>query len=313
MNQRTLLLLVVMAGMGVLWLGDYGYRNLIENPATERAQQIERLDKKIIEARENIVKSRGATERLDELVRLSLPYDSELARARYQDWLLDLVQSVHLTGTSVDAGKPAVVTMKNPSTRKSREIYSRYPFALRGRGTLQQVSRFLHHFYQAGHLHKISAITMNPVSGGRMVDFTANIEALGLAACDRKEELSGESVRRLVSSDFNSYQSIARRNLFARRGDDILSKIVLSAITIASNGTAQAWFAVGDGESQETQVLKRGESLEVSAHLIEVVDIVAGQVLLDVNGRVITLTAGESIEAVEEDDDQTVTAHQEPV
>ncbi len=310
MNRRTRVLLMAMAAMGFLWAGDYAYRNFIEVPVAERAQQIERLDKKIIDARESIVKSDGATERLDELVRMSLPYDSELARARYQDWLLDLVQSVDLTGASVDAGKPAVVTIKDRDTRKPKEIFSRYSFSLRGRGTLQQVARFLHHFYQAGHLHKISSLTMNPVSGGRMVDFTASIEALGLARCERKEELSGESVQRLASSDFSAYQSIARRNLFARRGDDILSQIVLSAITIASNGTAQAWFAVGDGP---TQVLRRGETLDVNAHLIEVVDIVAGRVLLDVNGRVITLTAGESIEAVEEDAEEEVSAQLESV
>jgi hypothetical protein len=132
-----------------------------------------------------------------------------------------------------------------------------------------------------------------------MIDFTASIEALGLDRCERKEELSGESVQRLASGDFSDYQSISRRNLFGRHGDDTLSKIVLSAITIASDGTAQAWFAVGDGE---TQVLERGESLDVTAHMIDVIDIVAGQVLLDVNGRVVTLTAGESIENPDQDE-----------
>ena len=87
--------------------------------------------------------------------------------------------------------------------------------------------------------------------------------------------------------------------MFSRHGDDTLTEIVLSAITIASNGTAQAWFAIGDGP---TQVLERGESLDIPAHMIEVIDIVAGQVLLDVNGRVVTLKAGESIEKKEDEE-----------
>ncbi len=297
MNQSTRLLLIAMSAVGVLWAGDVGYRNLIEQPAKDRAEKIEQLDTQINKARETIFESAGATERLDELERLSLPHDPELARARYQDWLLDLVQSVELNGASVDAGKPAAVAIKDRDTRKPKEIFLRFSFSLRGRGTLQQISRFLHYFYQAGHLHKIASITMNPVSGGRLIDFSANIEAVGLSRCERKGELSGESVQRLASANFADYQSISRRNLFARFGDDTLSKIVLSAITIASNGTAQAWFAIGDGP---TQVLQRGEKLEVTAHSIEVVDIIAGQVLLDVNGRVVTLRAGESIEKVDE-------------
>ncbi len=301
MNQRTRILLIAMSAVGVALAGDWGYRNLIEGPAEKRARQIEQLDAKIAKATDSIVESEGASERLDELERLSLPHDPELARARYQDWLLDLVQSVELTGASVDSAKPTPVTVRDRDTRKPQEIFQRYTFSMRGRGTLQQVARFLHHFYQAGHLHKIGSMTLSPVSGGRMIDFTASIEALGLTRCERKEELSGESVQRLVSSNFSDYQTISRRNLFARHGDDMLSKIVLSAITIASNGTAQAWFAVGDGE---TQVLKRGESLPVTAHTIEVIDIVSGQVLLDVNGRVITLTTGESIEDPDQEADE---------
>jgi hypothetical protein len=297
MNQRTRVLLIALAAIGVLWMVESGYRNFVEAPATARQRQIDLLDEKIIKARERIVESRGAREALEELERLSLPYDPELARARYQDWLLDLVQSVQLTGASVDASKPTTVSIKDRDTRKPREIFTRYNFSLRGRGTLQQVSRFLHHFYQAGHLHKIGSITLSPVSGGRMIDFGANIEALALTRCERKGELSGESVQRLASSDFSDYQSIARRNLFARHGDKTLTEIVLSAITIASNGTPQAWFAVG---GQETQVLKRGDTLDVPAHVIEVVDIIAGQVLLDVNGQVVTLKTGEAIEQDDE-------------
>jgi len=310
MNQRTKILLIALGLVAAFWIADSGYRNLIEEPSRERAQQIERLGEKINEARETIVANAGAGDRLSELERMSLPYDTEFARARYQDWLLDLVQSVELTGASVDAADPVAVSIRDRDTRKPKEIYQRYSFALRGRGTLQQVSRLLHHFYQAGHLHKITSLTMNPVAGGRMIDLSASIEALALTRIDRKEELSGESVNRLASNDFADYQAIARRNLFARHGDDTLSKIVLSAITIASNGTAQAWFAVGDGP---TQVLTRGESLEIPVHAIEVIDIIGSRVLLDVNGRVVSLTAGQSVEKPPNDGTEAVAEPVEPV
>ena len=63
------------------------------------------------------------------LERISLPYDSELARAAYQDWILDLVQQAKLTNASVDASQPSSVKIKDRDTRKPKEIFLRYTFS----------------------------------------------------------------------------------------------------------------------------------------------------------------------------------------
>lgn len=295
MNQRTKLLLIAMGIVATLWFGDMGYRNLVEGPAEARKRDLNRVEKSLNDAKQSVIDTAGAVDDLELLERISLPYDPELARAAYQDWLLDLVQKSKLTGANVDASQPSSVKIKDRDTRKPKEIFLSYTFSLRARGSLQQVGRFLYDFYQGGHLHKINTISFSPVGGGREVDFTATIEALGLNRCERKGDLSTERFQRLASSEFGDYQLIARRNLFARHGDATLGKVVLTAVTI-SDGASQAWFKDDQGD---TKILGRGESLEIAAHTIELVDIVGESVLLDVDGRVLTIKAGQSVQDVD--------------
>jgi len=296
-NPRTRLLVIAMAIVGFFWAADAGYRSLIEGPAEDRKRLLARLDKQINEARDAIIESDGATDALDKLERLSLPYDPELARSGYQAWLLDLVQKCDLTGTSVDAGNPTAMKIKDPQSGKQKEIYLRYGFSLRGRGSLQQIVDFMYRFYQFGHLHKISAFRMNPVAQGRLIDFSASIEAIGLTRCERKGELSRELILRLASSQFQDYASIARRNLFARHGDATLAKVVVTAITISAEGLPEVWISKEGGE---TEVCKRGRVLQIDAHSIEVVDILPDRVLLDLDGRVLTVRAGQNLQEVDQ-------------
>lgn len=296
MNPRTRILLIAMAVIGIVWAADAGYRNFIEGPAEDRVRQISKLDQQINEARDLIIQSAQAPDTLERLERLSLPYDPELARAGYQDWLLDLVQQCELTSTSVDAGNPATVTIKDAQTGKQKEIYLRYGFSIRGRGNLLQIVDFLYRFYQGGHLHKITALSMNPVSRGRLIDFSASIEAIGLTRCERKGDLSRETGFRLASKRLQDYQSISRRNLFARHGDATLAKVVVTAITISAEGTTEVWIS---REGGDTEVCARGRVLDIEAHSIEVVDILPDRAVLDVDGRVLTVRAGQSLQEAE--------------
>jgi len=292
-NRRTQFLLIAMSVIAVIWLGDMGYRNFVEQPRQQREREYSRLEGQLNDAQEIIINSADVSDELAALEQISLPYDTELARAAYQGWLLGLVQEVGLTGASVDASAPMPVTIQDRDSRRQKEIFVRYSFSLRGRGNLQQVAQWMYRFYQGGHLHKIQSMTLNPSSGGQTIDFGATIEAISLTRVERKGELSGKRLARLASVDFDDYLSIPRRNLFARHGDTALSKVILSAITIGSDGVFQAWFSDGKGE---TTVLGRGESMEIDSHSLQVIDVLVGQVLLEVDGRVVTLRPGQPVQ-----------------
>lgn len=294
MTTQTKLLLAALAVVGVAIFGDRGYRQMVEEPARAREKQLERLDRQISEAEDEIVKSARASDQLLAFEEYSLPYDEELARARYQDWLLSLVEQVKLQQPSVDSSAAMPVAIKDPATRKSKEAYQRYSFLLRGRGTLEQTTDLLYRFYQGGHLHKIRSLSLNPTAGGRLLEISLTIEAIGLNRADREDSLSTAVAHRLEFPDQRDYHLISRRNFFSQEGDARLSQVILSAVTTDRKGVAEAWFATGDG--QRPQVLRRGDTLTIPAHQIRVMEIQSQSVMLDVDGTSISITLGKSIQ-----------------
>ncbi|HJN08911.1 MAG: hypothetical protein QGG09_21285 [Pirellulaceae bacterium] len=293
MNTRTKFLLGALAVVGVGVFGDQGYRRLVEEPAQKREREASKLDKQIKEAEDTIFRSAAAADELLALEQYSLPYDEELARAHYQDWLLTLVEKVDLQQGSVDAGTPVAVSIKDRNTRKPKEVFKRYLFSLRGRGTLRQVTRLLYEFYQGGHLHKIRTMALNPIAGGKQLDVTMGIEALGLTRCEREGELSTAKANRLAFDNLESYETIVRRNLFSQEGVSALRDVMLTAITFDRSGTPGAWFSAGS--NAQTYVVHRGESLGITSHHVEVIDIQPQLVLIEVDGDVLRLSLGKTI------------------
>ena len=293
MNARTRFLLLGLAVVATGVMADQGYRQFVEQPAQNLAREANRLDKQIKEAEDVIFNSAGSTDELMALEQYSLPYDSELARSLYQDWLLSLVAEVDLQQPSVDAATPVAVSIKDRDTRKSKEVFKRYSFALRGRGSLDQVTQLLYRFYGGGHLHKIRTLALNPVSGGRLLDVNLGIEALGLARCEREDSLSQAKSNRLAFDDLAAYQSIVRRNLFSSEGAVALQQVMLTAVTFDGQGNPGAWFSQTSDVS--TQVARRGGRLTIPSHLVQVIDIQPRLVLLDVDGEVRQVSLGETI------------------
>lgn len=293
MNNRSKFLLVALAVVGVGVFGDQGYRRFVEEPARKRGREATQIDKQIKEAEDAVFTSARAADQLLALEQYSLPFDQELARARYQDWLLALVAKVGLRQPTVDAGMPVAVSIKDRDTRKPKEIFKRYSFSLRGHGTLEQVTRLLYEFHQAGHLHKVRSLALNPVAGGKQLDVTMAIEALGLSRCEREGELSTATAQRLAYNNPEAYQTIVRRNLFSQEGADGLRNIMLTAVTFNRAGTPGAWLSLGS--DTQTQVVHRGESLDIPSHEVSVIDIQSQLVLLEVDGEVVRLSLGKTI------------------
>src|SRR5690606_36942700 len=92
-------------------------------------------------------------ERLDAWRERSLPSDERQAGTLYQNWLLQLMDSpvVKLQNAQVEAAR---------ASRLGENL--RLPFTVSGRGSLAQVTAFLHGFYRSGQLHKITRLTLAP-------------------------------------------------------------------------------------------------------------------------------------------------------
>ncbi|MEE2639098.1 MAG: hypothetical protein VX768_00605 [Planctomycetota bacterium] len=294
MNQRTFYLLMGAGVVAVLYFGDQAYRGYVEEPAAEREKQLKKVASGIRKANDLIAESLSVEKQLDSYERMSLPYDTEVTRTRYQGWLLSLVKSVGMTGTSIDAGQPSAITIKRQKPKKNQSkrklVMYRYGYSLRCRGSLQQLVTFLYRFYRSGQLHKIRSISMNPSSGGTIIDTSLAIEALALVRTERETRLSTELVKRLKHEQESHYVSIARRNIFSRTGSTILQQARVTAITFGKSGKPQVW--IKSGTDEPSRVFHNDEKFVIQSHQVEVLDIQSRLVLLLIDGAAVKVSLG---------------------
>lgn len=282
MTPRTKIL--ALGGLAVLLLygADVTYRHWFDEPARELQSQLDRLDTQLREADDASATARKASRSMSEFAARSLPYDPELARSLYQDWLLQLVELHHLEAASVDAGTPDRVEVKSRTGQKKRRLLAhRFGMTLRAKTTLPQLISLLAEFRHAGHLHKIRTISLVPLGTGAELDVNLTIDVLSLQGADRKDSLS-EWVRDGDDGDPQIvYADLLRRNLFARGLPQALAHIRLQAITVDKQGRMEAWLAAGSPAS--TQILARGESLDLAVHQVTVEEIQSDKVRLNIN------------------------------
>ncbi len=288
---------LMIVGLGIvvfLFLGDMAYRKFYSEPVAEYGNQKKLLTKRLRETKAATTKAQRAVAQLDELEKASLPWDPEVARERYQDWLLQVAKDAKLENTSIDASDPASVTISAGRGKRPTEIYKRFSFSLRGRGDFERVTRFLYDFYRAGHLHKIRSMSLNPVNQGQEIDVSLSIEALALPNADRETELTTVVSERLAQTDVHNYQLIAQRNFFGTGSTETAWKqVLLSAVTSDAQGVGEAWFTVGT--DSQTRILQLGQALTMPALEVRVVGLDETTATISIDGRLYKISIGQNL------------------
>jgi hypothetical protein len=282
-KHRQKILAGILVAILLYFGGERLWRTAVEGPLESRRKRIDRLERDIEKRDAQLAQAQKDAEDLALWEEQSLPTDPQVARSLYQAWLLKLVGSVGLVNPNVDSGEPA--------NRKG--LYQSIPFTVQGRGTLDQLTRFLYEFYRAGHLHQIHSLAITPVARGEQLDLSLAIEALVLPLKEPKGELSTSVSDRLAHEKLQDYALIPRRNFFGTSGtSDPTEHAYITAIQHV-DGRPEVWFTLRTED--KVLKLKPGESLQVgqfSGKLLEVAD---DDVILESEGQRWLISLGESL------------------
>jgi hypothetical protein len=291
---RNIIMLAALGVVVLLFVGDLGYRKLIEEPNRKRNQLQTTLEKRLRDARLTLAKGKQAGAYLQRLEQQSLPWNSQIARARYQAWLIELARDAGLTGTSVDSGEPVKITRTSRRSKRPVEMYTRYTFSVRGRGALGQVTQFMYNFYRSDQLQKIRSFSLTPQSDGQVVDAAFSIEALSLPLTERETELTAAVSDNLAYDDSQTYRLIAHRNLFGPGGANYgWRQLKLTAVTMDVRGRGQAWFAAG--QAKQTKILRVGEVLSMASLTVKLVSVNDRSVVVEVDQQQYRIEIGRSL------------------
>ena len=284
MNQREKLLAAGVGAIAVLFGGQWLYQSMYAAPLQARRDETERLREDIAKRELDLARFRKASQELKRWRTQSLPTDTEVARSLYQAWLVQLVGAAEWVNPNVDSSEPV--------TRKG--LYDSLSFSVRGRATLEQLTRFLFAFYRADHLHQIRSLSITPAQRGDELEVALSIDALALAEADRKDRLSSRVSDRLASESLTDYRPIAQRNLFGVGGGvvDEADFAYLTAI-IEVNGEPEAWFTLR--ASGKLLKLRRQQSFEIGPFQGTVAEISGSDVVLACDDERWLLTVGESM------------------
>lgn len=141
------------------------------------------LRKDLDDKKNRAARLKKIAERLGDSQERSLPSDRKAARSLYQAWLREIVDSAALDDVKIESTDPKM---------GGRGAYWALGFTVRASGTVKQLTRLLHRFYAANHLHEIRTLGITPLKDGRL-NLVVSIEALSLPGVDRKRLATGMS------------------------------------------------------------------------------------------------------------------------
>ena len=294
MNQRTKWLI---AG-GAIVFGLYGtdslYRSWIEEPEKQLTVRLDDLTGDIQKTKDQQLQAQKAGKRYDDYLARALPGDPQTARSVYQKWLLTQIERFEITSSSVDASQPSAIELRSRTKKGKRDrIGYRIDFSLRGQASLSKLAGFLDEFRNAGMLHKLTSVTLNPIGNEGRLDVSLSIQVLSLDGAANDKELTEWRVLPEVIAERSSNNTFVRRNLFARGFAKALYDVSLKAITVNRRGESEAWFTV-DNKGTVAKI-QAGSNVPVALHEITVVALETDRAQINVNQDVHWIKLGESV------------------
>ena len=152
-----------------------------------------------------MARGKNAETKLTKWREQALPTDLDVAKSLYQDWLR---QQLLAAGLKIDE-------LNATLSHRQSSRFKQLSFNVDTKGTLNQITKFLHQFYKAPHLHRISRATLTPSDDRQSVSLSITIDALSLPENDRSDQLAqGDGDPELAPLD-QVQEHICDRNVFS--------------------------------------------------------------------------------------------------
>lgn len=186
MQRREKILLIAVLALLVIWQGQGIVKRTLFGPIDERRSQLQLLQSRVSDKEDQEFNILLAAGRLDEWKRRSLPPNPYDAQRLYQEWLTDTGQLAGLKELKVT---PTAVRVS------AKKPYVPVQVAVEGKGTIDQVSRFLHQFHRADLLHRLVSLKVESPSaeGNPQFTFAATAEGLALEDAPPRDRLFAEA------------------------------------------------------------------------------------------------------------------------
>lgn len=288
MTQREKVLAGAVAAAGVLWFGMGAlqrYRDAVGRNDAVRTEAQQSLD----DAKLKVIRGQHARRQLRNWEGQSLPSRIDVAKSLYQDWLRE-----QLTGAGLEVTQLVERTVAGRNQR-----YEEVGVDVTATGTLAQLTDFLHRFYSAVHLHRVTQATFTGTDNGQKLSINLTIGALALPEANREDKLAEGEPRPMTSPLEEVRTRLVARNLFAppapKAGPAPDTESADTFFTWQTYGERGRMMGLRTKSSGKMRYYYQGDSVEVGQFKGKVLEVEDSRVILETDKGKMELRIGQSL------------------
>ncbi|MCD0458914.1 hypothetical protein [Roseiconus lacunae] len=203
MNQRERVLAILVGGLVVLGIGQWGFSKY-KSALQQRKTRFESLQDRQLQLSEKRLLGAIADKQMGEYLVRSLPSDTEKARNAYQSWLLDVAKK-H------DVETPAV---NETGTSPVGDLYHQFKFKISGRADMPQIVDLMYDIQAKDYLHRIQQFEITPSKRDDGFIFNVTLDVIALSAAPGNAAPPKTHSWRVEQDQLAYAEPILNRNLF---------------------------------------------------------------------------------------------------
>ena len=305
LNRRERLLGIIMAAV----LAGVALFQVIDKILLARLhtanEQLRNLQSEVATKEKRLQQALRLQVRLAEWQGTSLPPDAQTAQSLYGEFLFKLMQDCQLEERSV--------TAENVSPGK---YFTRIPFTVTARCTLENLTAFLYRFHEPNLLHQVRHLLVRNAKGpdGKLLDVRIGVEGLALHSAPARNELipaGQESHPRPPDPKLADFAIIGRTNIFEPFREppkpvppppsqpvvDVAREIYLTGTTTVGDQQL-AWLY--DKRTDGKLPIEVGEELDIAGLQGRVASVTYSGILLEIDDKVWSLKLGRNLREMRE-------------